>query len=36
MKILVLDNNYLNEAQQNRAKKYFTGFFVLSIENQKD
>ena len=35
MKILILDNNYLNKEQQLLAKKYFSGAFVLSLKNQQ-
>ncbi|MBL4669796.1 MAG: hypothetical protein JKY30_11105 [Flavobacteriales bacterium] len=35
LSILVLDNNYLNFEQQKIATKYFTGFFLLSMKNQK-
>jgi Leucine-rich repeat (LRR) protein len=34
-KILILDNNYLDDVQQKVAKKYFTGFFMLSLKNQQ-
>ena len=36
LSILVLDNNRLDEKQIKIAKEYFTGFFLLSVENQKE
>ena len=35
LSILILDKNYLDKKQQKIAKKYFTGFFMLSFKNQQ-